>query len=367
MMITMMTQFAGVTIDEPSLLGLVAAMGCGLLIGIERERRKGRGGAVIAGARTFTITALAGALAQWLAQPLLVALGGALVLGLVVAGYWRDRDPDRGITTELALFVTYLLGVTAMVNAGIAAAGGVIVAALLATRSQLHRFATVSLSEGELRDALILGGAALVVLPLMPADPVAWLAGIDLRRIWVLVVVLLAMQAAGHVAVRLLGPGPGLVVSGFASGFVSSTATFAAMGALFRRGPASGQPALAGAIASNLATLVLMAVVVTSASTALLSELWPSLAGGAVVTLAGVLIARRGAGQALDGPQPRSSVAAMSAREPAGPDDDTKVADGGDTGRAFRLLPSLGFALMLTAVTVAVSLANAYSVNPARW
>ena len=45
-------------------VGLLVALGCGLLVGIERERRKGRGphrGA--AGMRSFALVTLAGALA----------------------------------------------------------------------------------------------------------------------------------------------------------------------------------------------------------------------------------------------------------------------------------------------------------------
>ena len=46
----------------PVLLNLVVALGIGLLIGAERERRKGEGPArAPAGIRTFTVASLAGA------------------------------------------------------------------------------------------------------------------------------------------------------------------------------------------------------------------------------------------------------------------------------------------------------------------
>ena len=65
-------------IDARYLLGFGVALGSGLLIGIERERRKGSGPArALAGVRTFTLAALCGALAQSLEQPLLVASGAA--------------------------------------------------------------------------------------------------------------------------------------------------------------------------------------------------------------------------------------------------------------------------------------------------
>lgn len=178
--------------------GFLVALGSGLLIGIERERRKGTGAhRAVAGVRTFTLVAVAGALAQALGQPWLVAAGAALVLALVAIGYWRERSRDPGITTEIALFVTYLLGVTAITQPAASAAGAVIVATLLAARSRLHRFATEVLTEHETRDALILAGAALVLLPLLPDRPQPWLGGLDPQRVWGLAVLIMALQGAG--------------------------------------------------------------------------------------------------------------------------------------------------------------------------
>jgi uncharacterized membrane protein YhiD involved in acid resistance len=51
--------------SEPRLLGLSVALGCGLLIGIERERRKGRGAVrALEGVRTFTLVSLDGPMAR---------------------------------------------------------------------------------------------------------------------------------------------------------------------------------------------------------------------------------------------------------------------------------------------------------------
>jgi uncharacterized membrane protein YhiD involved in acid resistance len=47
-------------LGEATLTGLGVALGCGLLIGIERERRKGSGPRrAIAGVRTFTLASRA--------------------------------------------------------------------------------------------------------------------------------------------------------------------------------------------------------------------------------------------------------------------------------------------------------------------
>ena len=280
-------------------VALAVALGCGLLIGIERERRKGSGASrAPAGVRTFSIAALAGALAQSLEQPLLVAAGALMVISLSVIHYARNRTRDPGITTELALLVTFLLGATAAHDPALAGGAAVVVAILLAARSRLHRFATVALSENELRDGLILAGAALVVLPLMPDRPIAWLAMTNPRTLWRLMVLLLALQALGYLALRALGPRIGLSLSGLAAGFVSSTATFAAMGAQARAAPALARACAGGALFSNVATVAQMALVTTTVSPATLAQLWPVLlatagaaAAGAMVTAAGVAAA----------------------------------------------------------------------------
>lgn len=271
-------------------LAFAVALGAGMLIGVERERRKGAGPQrAMAGVRTFSIAALAGALAQSSGEPLLVAAGALMVLGLAVVGYRRQRSADPGITTELALFLVYLIGVTAVAQPLVAGAVSVVATGLLAARSGLHRFSTQVLTEAELRDLLILAGAALVVLPLVPNQPVGWFSGVNPRRLWTLVVIMLALQAGGHVALRLLGPRLGLPISGLAMGFVSSTATFAAMGAKARQQAGASGAAVSGALASNLATLVQLTVVVATVHPpALASVAWP-LAGGTAGAVAAVL------------------------------------------------------------------------------
>ena len=128
-------------IAENVLLGLAAALGAGLLVGIERERRKGTGPhRALAGVRTFTLTALAGAGTELTGHRVLVVAGAALLVLLTGIGYWRERSRDPGVTTEVALFVTYVIGVIAMSSPSLAAGGAVVVTALLASRGSLHRF-----------------------------------------------------------------------------------------------------------------------------------------------------------------------------------------------------------------------------------
>lgn len=266
-------------------IGLVVALGVGLLVGLERERRKGLGAdRRAAGIRTFTLAALAGALALGLGQPLLVLAGAVAVTALAVSAYRgslrrgppTERDP--GLTTELALIVTYLVGVLAMQQPVLGASAGVVLAVLLAARERLHRFATAALSEAELHDALLLAALALVLLPLLPAQPQAWSLGLVPRTIGGVWVLILLLQGAGHVAVRLVGPRVGLAVSGLLGGFVSSTATIASMGARARQQPTAARACAAGAVLSTSATWVQAVLLVGALAPANLPHLLPAAA-----------------------------------------------------------------------------------------
>ncbi|WP_310734458.1 MgtC/SapB family protein [Piscinibacter defluvii] len=258
-------------------------MGCGLLIGLERERRKGRGAnRAAAGIRSFAIIALLGALAQVNGNTALVVAGAAGIVVLAALAYWRSPARDPGLTTELAMVATYLIGVQCVLWPALGAACGVVLVVLLAARTQLHRFATRWLSEQELHDGLMLAALALVVLPLVPDSAPAWLAGIRLRPLVALVLLILIVQAAGHLALRLLGPGLGVAAAGFFGGFVSSSATIAAYGARARQAPAQAASAAAAAAFSTCATWLQVLVMAVALAPAVVAELLPVAGAGAL-------------------------------------------------------------------------------------
>jgi len=151
---------------------LAVALGCGLLVGIERERRKGTGATrALAGVRTFALVCVLGAGGMLSGESGLVPVGALLVAALCVVSHARDRSRDPGVTTEVALFLTYLIGVLSVWTLPLAAAMAVTLTALLAARERLHHFASRWLQPGEVRDGIILGALVLIALPLMPDRP----------------------------------------------------------------------------------------------------------------------------------------------------------------------------------------------------
>ena len=273
------------------LLNLVVALGIGLLIGAERERRKGAGPSrAPAGLRTFAATALAGAISVLAGGEMLLAVTTAGVIALIAVAYWRGHDDDPGLTTEIALTATVLLGGLAMQRPALAGGIGVVLAVLLAARDRLHHFVGRVLTDDELQDALIFAAATLVVLPLLPDRAMGPYGALNPRAIWLVVILVMAISAAGYVAVRVLGARFGLPLAGLAAGFISSTATIGAMGGRAAKQSEVMAGAVAGAVLSTVATIIQMALVLGTTSLATLAALAaPLLSAGLAAVLYGAV------------------------------------------------------------------------------
>jgi uncharacterized membrane protein (DUF4010 family) len=274
---------------HPLVLGFVVALGVGLLIGIDRERHKGDGPTRAApGLRTFTLASLLGATAIATGGELLLAAAALGVVGFAGLSYWRARDSDPGLTTETALVLTTLLGGLAIREPAFAAGLGVAAAVLLAARSVLHRFVLSVLTDEEIRSLLIFAGATLVVLPLLPDQPIGPYGALNLRTIWIVVILVMAVSALGYIAVRLVGAQFGLPLAGLASGFISSSATIGAMGARVQKEPDLMKPAVAGAVLSSVATIAELAILIAATSMETLRAFWlPLVLAGAAAVLYG--------------------------------------------------------------------------------
>lgn len=252
---------------SPEIVGFAAALGVGLLIGIERERSKGTGPhRRPGGIRTFALFALAGATAEALENLWLAPAAVLAATAFATVAYHHRADEDPGLTTEIALVVTTLLGILAYRHPATGAGLGVVVAIMLAARTRLHRFVLDQLNAQEVHDGLLLAAAALVVLPLLPNQAIDPLGAFNPRVIWALAVLVMAINAAGYVALRAFGAAVGLPLSGFAGGFVSSTATHGAMGSRALAEPALLRPAIAGAALSSVATPMFMMIVLAVAN-----------------------------------------------------------------------------------------------------
>jgi uncharacterized membrane protein (DUF4010 family) len=276
-------------------MSLGAAIGIGLLVGLERERKALRPEAPRqpAGLRTFTIVSLLGWVMQSVGGALLVGAAAIGITALLAVGYSRVSERDPGLTTEAALLLVLGLGALSTVSAPAAVAIGVVLASLLAFRDVLHDFARSRLTETEVRDGLIIAAAALVILPVVPDRFIGPYEALNLRTVWELCVLMMAIGALGHLAIRIAGPRLGLVVAGFVSGFASSTATVGSMGARARSQPELLRPAVAAATVSSATTMLFAGIVLAVIDTRVLQLLALPLAAGFVVALlAGIWFTR---------------------------------------------------------------------------
>jgi uncharacterized membrane protein (DUF4010 family) len=272
------------------------ALGVGLLVGAERERRKGEGATrAPAGIRTFTVTALLGAIAMRVGGVILAATLCLTLTALATAAYLRPHD-DPGLTTETALIATLLLGALAVIDAPLAAALGVVLTIVLAARTSLHQFVMTKLDQNEIIDVLTLAASALIILPVLPSHPVDPYGAINLQTVWRFAVLVMAVSAVGHLAQLAFGARIGLPFAGLLGGFVSSIATIATMGRRAVRTPSDCLQLAAAAVLSSVATPVQLAMVLGVVYEPLLRRMAPALACGVLAALAyGLLVAWRAA------------------------------------------------------------------------
>jgi len=266
--------------DAELFFALAEALGIGLLIGIEREQQAHSSGKeASAGVRTFTLASLVGALSMLAGGVPLLAVAVVIVGVVRVAWIVVRGDQTVGLTTSLALITVVLLGALAIETATMAAGVAVLIASLLAAREVLHNFSRTVLTAVELRDGLILGVAILVILPALPNLDVGPGGALNPRNLFIIIVLIMSIGAAGHIATRVVGARLGLPLSGFLSGFVSSTATIAALGRRAGDKPDEVRSASAGAALSSVSSLMQIGIILFALSPAMFAAGVPVLLG----------------------------------------------------------------------------------------
>jgi len=247
----------GVSFEEP-VVRLALATALGLFLGLEREWSDKP-----AGIRTFSLTALLGAVFTTLARgatvltDLLVVAGAVLVVAvgvlLAVDGLLADSPRALALTTSVSLMVTYGVGVLVAfgrIVEGVSVA--VFSSLLLVLKRELHSFAE-KLSRREIRSAAEFAIIAFVVFPLLPAESVR-VGGVALepRVAWLMVVTVAAIGIVNYVLVRTYG-GHGVAVTGFFGGLASSAAVVGTMIDHVNQHPESANYGVAAVLLSNAA------------------------------------------------------------------------------------------------------------------
>lgn len=235
------------------LLPYALAAGLGGLIGLERERHRHEKN-VLAGVRTYPMVALTGLLATALGDELgsaiLVSVAALVVGAFALQMYWvRQAHGTLGLTSPVALFATYFVGVLVGVGREFEAiVFGLALALLLFTRDRLHRLAEV-MTPQEMEGALYFLILAFVLYPILDPEPV--LNALRLRQILLVVLLVSLISFVSFLALRRYGSQYGLAFSGFLGGLVNSEATTASLAQIHRLRKGLRTPALAGILLAS--------------------------------------------------------------------------------------------------------------------
>ena len=269
-----------------------AALGCGLLIGLERERSKQRENQhSFAGIRSFAICSLLGAIC--FSFGFLMGLIGALIVGGISIISVSKQVEDPGVTTELAFILTYFIGGLCLWHISYAAGLTVVLTFLLMTKHSMHGVAIKWITEREFKDGIFLLALLLIALPLTP-NRALWGSVLNPYIILKLLTLVLAIQALAHIAKRLLSSRHAMFLSALASGFVSSTATIASLGIEVRHGRADAKANAGAALISCVATLMQLLIIVAGVSfTWLKILLFPSIIAIIILIIPGVWLMRK--------------------------------------------------------------------------
>ena len=227
---------------------LAVALAIGLLIGFERQWSHKD-----FGVRTFSLTALLGALTALISTPvMLMGMLATVLLAVLlnVRGIVASRSVEG--TTSVALVVTFVLG--ALIGNGhmfTSVACAIVATWLLSLKPQFKQFAGGVRAE-EIRSAVLLGLFGFVIWPLLPDRYVDPWRLLEPREAWVTVVIVAGIGFVNYVLLRVYGK-RGVALTAILGGLVNSTAAAAELATVL---PAAGL--LSQAVPAVLLTSVAM-------------------------------------------------------------------------------------------------------------
>jgi uncharacterized membrane protein (DUF4010 family) len=272
--------------EDSVFVALGVALGAGFLIGFERQQSAESAGvpesSSMGGVRTYPLVALVGALSMLVGRAAgawFVALAFVAVAAFVAVSYADDvrRRRDHGLTSEVAFLSAFLLGAlttskgifpTTREMALLVFSAAVVEASVLSLKPQMHALAGKATRDDVLASLKFLL-AAVVLLPLLPDKAMGPFDALNPFRLGLMVVLIAGVGFAGYVAVRVMGAGRGLVLTGLVGGLVSSTAVTVASAARARAEPKLARTCALSVILANSVMSARVLVILAALSAAL--------------------------------------------------------------------------------------------------
>lgn len=245
----------------PQLLTSIVVSAClGALVGLIRQWRdqENKGDEIdLGGVRTYTFWAMlgcVGAVASDQTSPLLLAVVFAVVgAQQIAAKYHAAASAQPGGTTFASTLLTVLVGSLVFwdeIPAAVVVAATTMV--MLGSKQPLHAW-TRAFTRHDVRATLQFVAITGVILPLVPNRDMGPFDAFNPFSTWMMVVLISGLGFGGYLAMRILGPGAGIVASSLLGGLASSTASTLAFSRRSREEPErSGQYALAVVVACTV-------------------------------------------------------------------------------------------------------------------
>ncbi|MER2539484.1 MAG: MgtC/SapB family protein [Azonexus sp.] len=203
------------------------ALGIGLLVGMERERRPDSA----AGLRTFALVAMLGCLFALLSEktggPWMLVVGLLVISVAMVASNFSAQQEEkfRGFTSEAAIIITYGLGAAVWFGyATLAVMLAITTTVLLYFKAEL-RDISEKMTAKDINSILQFAVLSLVILPILPSQDYGPYNALNPRQIWWMVVLISGLALSGYLALRIVGARHGAALLGIFGGLASSTAT----------------------------------------------------------------------------------------------------------------------------------------------
>jgi uncharacterized membrane protein (DUF4010 family) len=255
------------------------ALGLGLLVGLQREWVQNR----VAGIRTFALLSLFGALCGllglvyggWVIAAALIAFVSVVIIGHLAE--MKNKEPDSGLTTEMAMLVMFATGIITIHGHRLIAvviAGSVMV--LLQSKKPLHDMVR-RIGEDDLREIARLVLVGLVILPALPNREMGYLDVLNPFAIWLMVVLIVGISLAAYLAGKFLSGTKGTALTGILGGLISSTATTASLARRSRDKGACGISLAAITLIASAIVFVRVIAEVAIAAPAHLQKMLPPL------------------------------------------------------------------------------------------
>ena len=234
---------------------LLISLVIGAIVGLERETHHNPADkkTVSIGLRSFSLISTLGTLSGLLYVnnlPLFIFISA--LFGLLVVAYYIIQSihtKDIGITTEIGMIFTYLIGILMGTNIfpmQLILAIVVVLVMVLSRKEEIQNI-VMGIDREEIHAFVSYALIALVVLPFLPNTPLSLANvpgaisffkayGIDIQRfasfelinpfrLWFIVALITGIDMAGYALERMIGKKHGRLVASIVGGFISSTST----------------------------------------------------------------------------------------------------------------------------------------------